>query len=281
MLDPDCALDARLRSGSPKDRPGRHCHTCACSSTLSVRDWSCPRPRSWPSCEWCRHPCHNWSRRKSRQSHLGDGLSQKLDEKSGEHRWQKSDTFRPRRIAASNQCLAQQMKLPISPHTRQIPHSTTSCNRIIFVVLTVFTSFFIRTYSSHHSMVTRSPNHWWANSWATTVAMYSLLDLELTPFSNRSATSRYVISPQFSMAPALKSGTAICETKYDLDLLFFVNHDFILPCPALAREMGCQSSLRSVAKSWVQCQPHILFAVSDSPLTRSGTELRWTFQFLF
>jgi len=60
----------------------------------------------------------------------------------------------------------------------------------------------------HHSMVTRSPNHMWAISWATTSATRSRSVWEAAASSTRSAVSRYVIAPRFSIAPAAKSGIA-------------------------------------------------------------------------
>ena len=48
----------------------------------------------------------------------------------------------------------------------------------------------------------------WATSWATMRVTISLFSLEETPGSYRSAVSRYSTSPQFSIAPPLKSGTA-------------------------------------------------------------------------
>mmetsp|Transcript_10139 Transcript_10139/g.33528 ORF Transcript_10139/g.33528 Transcript_10139/m.33528 type:complete len:204 (-) Transcript_10139:987-1598(-) len=61
----------------------------------------------------------------------------------------------------------------------------------------------------HHSMVTRLPNHWCASSCPTT---YPILCFALTgvfPSSNSIMDARYTTRPQFSIAPALKSGTAI------------------------------------------------------------------------
>ena len=43
--------------------------------------------------------------------------------------------------------------------------------------------------SVHHSMVTRSPNHWWASSCATTTATYSLSDSEERPGCTSSSSS--------------------------------------------------------------------------------------------
>ena len=60
----------------------------------------------------------------------------------------------------------------------------------------------------HHSMVTRSPNHMWASSWATTSAMRSRSECDAAASSTRSAVSRKVMAPRFSMAPAAKSGIA-------------------------------------------------------------------------
>ena len=60
----------------------------------------------------------------------------------------------------------------------------------------------------HHSMVTRSPNHMWATSWATTSATRSISVCEAAVSSTSSAVSRKVMAPRFSMAPAAKSGIA-------------------------------------------------------------------------
>mmetsp|Transcript_7850 Transcript_7850/g.12366 ORF Transcript_7850/g.12366 Transcript_7850/m.12366 type:complete len:289 (-) Transcript_7850:637-1503(-) len=61
----------------------------------------------------------------------------------------------------------------------------------------------------HHSMVTRLPNHWCASSWPTTYPMLCLALVGVLPSSNSMRLARYTTSPQFSIAPALKSGTAI------------------------------------------------------------------------
>ncbi|MCL5285676.1 MAG: hypothetical protein M1313_08035 [Nitrospirae bacterium] len=63
--------------------------------------------------------------------------------------------------------------------------------------------------SSHQSMVTRSPNHWWAISWATTMATRWRFRAEAPEGGASKAVSRKVMAPQFSMAPAAKSGIAI------------------------------------------------------------------------
>ena len=60
----------------------------------------------------------------------------------------------------------------------------------------------------HHVMVTRSPNHMWATSCATTSAMRSSSACEAAASSTSSAFSRKVMAPRFSMAPAAKSGMA-------------------------------------------------------------------------
>ena len=60
----------------------------------------------------------------------------------------------------------------------------------------------------HHAMVTRSPNHMWASSWATTSAMRSSSACEAAVSSTSSAVSRKVMAPRFSIAPAAKSGMA-------------------------------------------------------------------------
>ena len=60
----------------------------------------------------------------------------------------------------------------------------------------------------HHIMVTRSPNHMWASSCATTSATRSSSECDAAVSSTRSAVSRNVMAPRFSMAPAAKSGMA-------------------------------------------------------------------------
>ena len=60
----------------------------------------------------------------------------------------------------------------------------------------------------HHDMVTRSPNHMWAFSWATTSATRSSSAWVACRSSTSSAVSRKVMAPKFSMAPAAKSGMA-------------------------------------------------------------------------
>ena len=60
----------------------------------------------------------------------------------------------------------------------------------------------------HHTMVTRSPNHMWASSCATTSAIRSRSMWDAAASSTRRAVSRNVIAPRFSIAPAAKSGIA-------------------------------------------------------------------------
>ena len=60
----------------------------------------------------------------------------------------------------------------------------------------------------HQRMVTRSPNHMWASSWATTSAMFCCSACVLVAGSISSRLSRNVMQPRFSMAPAAKSGRA-------------------------------------------------------------------------
>src|SRR6266702_2158525 len=59
--------------------------------------------------------------------------------------------------------------------------------------------------SSHHFMVTRSPNHWWLTSWAMTSATCFLIRMLLS-LSTRSTISLNVMALQFSIAPAANSG---------------------------------------------------------------------------
>ena len=60
----------------------------------------------------------------------------------------------------------------------------------------------------HQLIVTRSPNHMWAFSWATTSATRCSSAWEAAPASTSRAVSRKVMAPRFSMAPAAKSGMA-------------------------------------------------------------------------
>ena len=54
--------------------------------------------------------------------------------------------------------------------------------------------------SSHHSGVTKLPNHWWANSWEITALTPRWSLIVLVDELKSNADSRYVIRPQFSMA---------------------------------------------------------------------------------
>ena len=60
--------------------------------------------------------------------------------------------------------------------------------------------------SSHHFIVTRLPNHWWAISWATTPATAFSVSTDAVASSASSSRSRKVMAPAFSIAPAAKSG---------------------------------------------------------------------------
>mmetsp|Transcript_94997 Transcript_94997/g.284755 ORF Transcript_94997/g.284755 Transcript_94997/m.284755 type:complete len:258 (+) Transcript_94997:1953-2726(+) len=62
--------------------------------------------------------------------------------------------------------------------------------------------------SSHHSIVTRLPNHWCASSWMTTSATRCSWREDALASSMSKSTSRYVTRPQFSIAPAANSGIA-------------------------------------------------------------------------
>ena len=59
---------------------------------------------------------------------------------------------------------------------------------------------------SHQRIVTRSPNHICAVSWAMADTTRARSSSELSSLTN-SAVSRYVTRPRFSIAPAAKSGT--------------------------------------------------------------------------
>ena len=63
--------------------------------------------------------------------------------------------------------------------------------------------------SFHQAIVTRSPNHMCAISWEMMAAIRCLTCTEVRSGSTRSTTSRYVTAPQFSIAPAAKSGMAM------------------------------------------------------------------------
>ena len=60
----------------------------------------------------------------------------------------------------------------------------------------------------HQRMVTRSPNHMWASSWAMTSTTFCSSGWVAVLGSTRSRTSRKVTQPRFSMAPKAKSGMA-------------------------------------------------------------------------
>ena len=63
--------------------------------------------------------------------------------------------------------------------------------------------------SFHHLMVTRLPNHWWASSCEITSATSCFVRVDDFFGSYSRRFSLNVTAPQFSMAPAAKSGTAI------------------------------------------------------------------------
>ncbi len=62
--------------------------------------------------------------------------------------------------------------------------------------------------SSHQAMVTRSPYHMWASSWAITSAARLRSARVAVAGSSSSSVSRKKTAPAFSMAPNSKSGTA-------------------------------------------------------------------------
>jgi hypothetical protein len=61
--------------------------------------------------------------------------------------------------------------------------------------------------SFHHAIVTRSPNHWCDISCAM-IPFIATRAASAACSSSSSRSSRNVISPAFSIAPALKLGTA-------------------------------------------------------------------------
>ena len=63
--------------------------------------------------------------------------------------------------------------------------------------------------SSHHAMVTRSPNHMCASSWHVTLAFERRCATVALAASSNRMSSRNVMRPGFSMAPYANSGTAI------------------------------------------------------------------------
>ena len=63
--------------------------------------------------------------------------------------------------------------------------------------------------SSHQAMVTRSPYHMCASSWAMTSATRFFSASEMVFSSTSRSVSRKVTAPAFSIAPNSKSGTAI------------------------------------------------------------------------
>ncbi len=60
----------------------------------------------------------------------------------------------------------------------------------------------------HHFIVTRSPNHMWASSWAMTSTTFCSSPCVACSGSASSSVSRNVTQPRFSMAPNAKSGIA-------------------------------------------------------------------------
>ena len=60
----------------------------------------------------------------------------------------------------------------------------------------------------HHFIVTRSPNHMWASSWAITSTMFPSSPWVTWSGSASSNVSRKVTQPRFSIAPHAKSGMA-------------------------------------------------------------------------
>ena len=60
----------------------------------------------------------------------------------------------------------------------------------------------------HQRIVTRSPNHMWASSWAMTSTTFCSSGWVAREGSTRRRTSRKVTHPRFSIAPKAKSGTA-------------------------------------------------------------------------
>ena len=65
---------------------------------------------------------------------------------------------------------------------------------------------------SHQPIVTRSPNHMCASSWAIDVGHPLELGAGRWALSTSRAVSRKVMQPRFSMAPAAKSGMATRST---------------------------------------------------------------------
>ncbi len=64
----------------------------------------------------------------------------------------------------------------------------------------------------HQRIVTRSPNHMWASSWATTSTTTCCSLIVAFAGSTSSRFSRNVMQPRFSIAPAAKSGSASRST---------------------------------------------------------------------
>ncbi len=60
----------------------------------------------------------------------------------------------------------------------------------------------------HQPIVTRSPNHMWASSWAMTSTTFCCSPCVVPSGSARSRVSRNVTQPTFSIAPNAKSGIA-------------------------------------------------------------------------
>ena len=66
--------------------------------------------------------------------------------------------------------------------------------------------------SSHHFIVTRSPNHWCAISCEMIDATVLRVPSDARSGSAKRYSSRNVIAPAFSIAPAAKSGTPMMSS---------------------------------------------------------------------
>ena len=94
--------------------------------------------------------------------------------------------------------------------------------------------------SSHHFIVTRLPNHWCAISWAMIEATLLRRLTDERSGSTSSSRSRKVIAPQFSIAPAAKSGTAMMSS---------LPNGYLMPKYWLKNVICCSAALSANAVS--------------------------------
>ena len=94
----------------------------------------------------------------------------------------------------------------LSPNATQRSHSGRKASVAIISMKVAKASFSQMPF--HHFMVTRSPNHMWASSWAMTSVTFCSSGWVAAAGSTSTSASRKVTQPRFSIAPKAKSGTA-------------------------------------------------------------------------